>query len=326
MSKDFVTKNLEKIIKESYENYVKEWKNSSYIKVPEFKNAYLERNITPIEQKYLLIHKLPKLHVENPEMPKMLPEIPIKLLRKLPIYLNKTLEIQINDDHLEYWAWTAEVFNEYKNKVAFFNDIDEEVKKAIFTLFHACLMELMHPPVTKETFLLNNIITMIVSRHVQNVVLKKYLVAAPLAFLVFESLIKNLCKHYNTIANLRERIRLGFLLKNKFEKETLPMLPEEFKANIIEFNDTIEAIWGDGRKKWYNIISEWRNNLLHGSKTWLPKVYGVITNYICLILWHFIPEEEYEKNLKSIIDRIRFSKEMTLLYGEIGRHFTFYPP
>ena len=87
---------LNQLVENICDEYVRRWKTegNKYISVPSFEQTYLERNITPIDEN-LLIVKLYTLSKTDPQIPSSIAELPLQILRRMPIYLTKTLEIQI---------------------------------------------------------------------------------------------------------------------------------------------------------------------------------------------------------------------------------------
>ncbi len=108
---------LEAIVRSTCDEYIEKWKTEGkrYISVQSFEQIYAEGNITPIEHESTLKARLPILNKKNPAIPPAIPLLPLHVLRRLAIYLTKTLEIQVNWDHYEYWAWSAEVFKGFEN-------------------------------------------------------------------------------------------------------------------------------------------------------------------------------------------------------------------
>jgi hypothetical protein len=56
---------------------------------------------------------------------------------------------------------------------------------------------------------------------------------------------------------------------------------------------------------------------MHGAETWAPRAFAVYTNYICLILWHTLTQEEYESKKKELLEAIKW---------RIEDFWSFYPP
>lgn len=335
---DTINLELEQEISKICEEYVNRWKTEGkkYINVPDFNAIYAENNITPIEETCLLTVRLRSLHEQNPKIPSSIPELPINLQRKLPIYLTKTLEIQVNPDHYEYWAWSAEIFMNHEISPQILKEL-HEIREALQLLFHTVLAKLSNPPITRSDIMLNKILDILVSRHVHHMVNTKMLLATPLAFLCFENLVRDLCSDYVDpvtgkakkdlkLRKLRRKrgavITLGPLLR-LFDELVLPTLPSGLRHDISTLNNVVESIWGHG-EDWVNVLINWRNKLLHGIKTWIPRAFGVVTNYICLILWHFIPDDKYTECKERILERIKW--QYSYFQDEMTRYYSFYPP
>jgi len=279
---------IERIIKCKCEEYVERWKNEGkrYISVPCWDNIYAEGNSSPIEQQCCLKEVLKRLHNENPEFPSSIPELPINILRKLPVYLSKTLEIQVNKDHYDFWEWSERVFMNPEIRLKILRDL-EQIREVLQILFR-----------TVRATSLNTL-----------GMGSKMILATPLAYICFEAILRYLCSDYvDETGKAKQNFRLK--IKNRNVKEEkgkyitlVPLLrtfdqlvlkeltAEEFKNNIVRLNEVIEEVWGKGGKDWIDVLGEWRNNFLHGINTWIPRAFGIVTNYICLIFWRFVPDD-----------------------------------
>jgi len=321
---------LNKLIEDICDEYVRRWKTEGkrYISILDFEQIYAEGNITPIEQESLLIIRLRELNRENPQIPPVISKLPVQILTKLPIYLTKTLEIQVNHDHYEYWAWSAQVFMYLEDTSILLRKLRESNIKhdIIDLLFHICLARINYIPATVEAQVLNRVLDIIVSRHVHHMVSKKFILGAAMAFIALEAVLKTIISEVNEAKEKFEKLRrqkrtLGQVLEI-FDKYALPSLSQELQSDIQKLNTIIEDIWKAYGDNWRSIILNWRNNFIHGIKTWIPRAYGVITNYICLLLWHSIPSEQYETKIEELMKHIEWRQKLP----EYSRYHEFYPP
>lgn len=318
---------LERLIAEICSKYVEKYKTEQkYIVVPDFKQIYMEDVGTPIEQELTVGSLLRRLHTEDPSKPAAIPFLPFPILRRLAIHLTKTLEIQVNCDHYEYWSWSAEVFRALERDVAFLQELDRNTIEILYLIFHLWMSKIGYTPRTPEAIILNRILSEAVSWHVQEVITSKFILGIPLAVAFFECLIKMTIEKFgppeavNELNSLGKRATLGKILKI-FRKKVLPILQKDFREDFEKLNELVEIIWGGGNKSWIDILLDWRNKFMHGGKTWAPKAFGVYTNYICLILWHMVPQDIYDKKKEDIQDKIKMELEMGM------RHpWGFYPP
>ena len=156
---------LEELVVRTCNEYVERWKTEGkrYINVQSFEQMYAEGNITRIERESTLVEKLKMLSRENPAIPPAIPLLPPPILRRLAIYLTRTLEIQVNQDHYEYWAWSAEVFRAFEAS----SHILKTLKEHLHLLFHICLAKLGYAPLTHEAEALNRVVDIVVNRHVK---------------------------------------------------------------------------------------------------------------------------------------------------------------
>jgi hypothetical protein len=319
---------LDKLIKNVCDEYVQRWKTEGkkYISISSFEQMYAEGNITPIEEESLLTVKLYFSSKTDPHIPSSIPELPLQILRRLPIYLTRTLEIQVNQDHYEYWAWSAEVFTSLEDNISLLKDLKDVKHNVIDLLFHTCLAKTGYPPATPEARTLNVVIQAVTDRHVQHMVINKFILGAALASIALESIIRNMILISNfekAKKELGENPTLGRVL-GVFKEYVLPSLPQEFQNDISELNRTIESIWGVDGSTWDKIIRiKWRNYLIHGKGSWIPRAFGVMTNYMCLLLWHNVPSEIYETKAREVLNRIKWLHEV----GDALRNYwSFYPP
>ena len=313
---------LEELVVRTCNEYVERWKTEGkrYINVQSFEQMYAEGNITRIERESTLVEKLKMLSGENSAIPPAIPLLPPPILRRLAICLTRTLEIQVNQDHYEYWAWSAEVFRAFEAS----SHILKTLKEHLHLLFHICLAKLGYVPLTHEAEVLNRVVDIVVDRHVKHVIDRKFVIGIPIAASAFEVLLKTYINLYGSeegkreLAKLEEKSRavLGKTL-GVFEEKVLPYTPQDLQNGIRELNKIVESIWNTYGEGWRRILTNWRNRFMHGAETWAPRAFAVYTNYICLILWHILPQEEYESKKKELLETIKW---------RIEDFWSFYPP
>ncbi len=321
---------LEKLIVEICDEYVSRWKTEGkrYINIQNFEQTYLENNLTPIERETTLVTKLRMLNKENPAIPPEIPQLPLDILRKLAICLTKTLVVQVNRDHYEYWAWSAEVFRAFENSSPILKALkDEGTLDLLFLLFHICLAKLGEIPLTHEAEILNKVIDLVVSRHVKHIIDNKFAIGIPIGAATLETVLKTFIKLYGSDEakeNLLELEKKGNATLRKtldiFEKKVLPYTSQDFQANIRELNKIIESTWNG--ENWRKILSSWRNNFMHKAETWAPRAFGIYTNYVCLVLWYTIPQEEYTSKSKELLKTIEWRTRLSVAED----YWSFYPP
>lgn len=320
---------LEKLVAEICDEYVRKWKTEGvkYINVPSYEHMYAEGNWTPIEQEWLLTTRLRMLSKSRPEIPSSIPLLPLPILRRLSIHLTKTLEIQVNLDHYEFWAWSAEVFKSFEDSIPILKN--EYSTKLLYLLFHICLAKLGYPPFTSEAMVLNRVTDAVIDRHVHHIISQKFVIGIPIAAVTFEVLLKTFTKLYGSE---EAKMKLEKLEKSKratfgrvlslFKKEVLPNISQDLQLCILELNKIVENIWNMYGKNWVKILLTWRNKFMHGALTWAPRAFGVYTNYICLILWHLIPHEEYKRKQNELLKIIKWQGHLV----GVERYWSFYPP
>ena len=316
---------LEAIVRNIYNEYVERWRTEGkrYINVPSFEQVYAEGIITPIERESTLRTRLPVLNKQNPAIPPAIPLLPLHILRRLAIYLTKTLEIQVNWDHYEYWAWSAEVFRAFEDSSPLLKTLrkrNADALELLYLLFHLCLSKLEYPPQTREGVILNKVVDSVVSNHVKHVIRNKFVIGIPIAATVFETIIKQLIEFYGDDESKRKarKTTLGLTLQ-LFENNIIPHLPQPLQLDIKEINKIIESIWNNYGSNWREILLNWRNKFMHSARTWAPRAFAVYTNYVCLLIWHTIPDKEYEQRRNKMLENIKWR-----IYVE--DYWSFYPP
>lgn len=196
------------------------------------------------------------------------------------------------------------------------------VKEALFLSFHICLARLRYTSSTRESIVLNRVIDEVVDDHVKHIISNKFVIGVPVAAATFEALLKTYIKLYGPESSRKEveRARLGRTLEI-FENEVLPHAPHDLRRDVQDLIKVIEEVWRGYGKDWRGVLTRWRNEFMHGAKVWAPKALGVYMNFICLILWHTIKQEEYESRKVELLKRVKF-------WTEVGvKHFwSFYPP
>ena len=317
---------IEELIIDIVEEYVRRWKSEGkrYINVKNFKQVYAENNVTPIELESTLVRRLPELNKTNPSIPPGIPQLPYNVLKRLPIHLTKSLEIQVNWDHYEYWGWSAEVFQLFKKQLSILRETD-----LWSLLFRIALARLGYLPGTLEARILNQVIDIAVDRHVKHIIFHKYIIGIPIGAATLEYLLKSYIRtngppeaqeKLKKLEQLR-RATFGNILRI-FEERVLPYTSQDFRNGVKELNKIVENIWGTDGNSWIDILIDWRNNFIHGAETWAPRAFGVYLNYICLILWHSIPEDDYETKREQLLRRLKFTYT-PLIWDDF---WSFYPP
>lgn len=331
-------KEVELLISTAVDKYVEYYKKSNIVVAPDLKDIHIETMVTPLDVEDSIVATLKR------EFSCSVYHLPLRIQRRLPIYLTKELEIQIGIDHYEYWAWSAEVFIHFGRELS----IPHSVAGNFFTPFHGALMRLIHTPTTREKALLNRIIQTVVDHHVQEFLMDKPFIVASVSFLVLEAILRELCVKYGASRDWAEDQNLIALVQklNKFLREN-SNIPGEFKRDLQNFMNLVDEIWGpkvkeelatypkalgrferkekDGLLGW-RVLAYWRNNLYHGKETWLPKVYGVVLNLICLLMWHQVPYEQYEELVKDLTERIQHNEWLRSIGDETVMFGHFYPP
>ena len=298
-------------IKKLIDNYVKCWmKGESGIKI-DSKNNYVAINTTPCESRYLIIRHY-NIH-----------DIPLEVLRELPVLLIKTHKVQnVNHDHKYLWAWTIQLVNELKDELAFLKQ-DVELLNQMNLVFRVNLLS-----ITQITSIFPEL---------SDVFAKDFIISAHLAFPLLERMLKIMCEdHVDVDGTIRKQFevplgnrvikygkdrkrvnRVGHLLY-LFYKE---YASTNLKKHLEEFCNLCREVYGvDKGACMFKFIDEWRNTLIHGEKFW-PTMNAAIINLVTLILLHEVPYDKYFRARERILRNIQFwSSE------GIRTPWVFYPP
>ncbi len=130
------------------------------------------------QQGYLLIAKVP-IH-----------ELPVLLLRRLPVYLLRQFEIQVELDSLFYWALTHDVFHYLPVPARW------ELQSSFDCLMAAINSHLGQAPTTLEISKLNTILHEVVPIPVQDLVTARTTLAMYLSYPIVEGLTKRHLQDY----------------------------------------------------------------------------------------------------------------------------------
>lgn len=313
-------------VKQQIDLYVECWKSQGdkFIKFPEevrFRNLFQE-NLTPCEQKYLLITKF-AIH-----------ELDYEAFRKLPILLLDTQRFQqVNHDHFFYWAFASDVYDFFKNEIS--DVFDDEISNR-YRLLMDVLMFYSHnpnPDLCKQR--IKQALTSLAPR-INNVMIQSFIVAAHISYPLLEGIARRIASGFVTkdgislqdisftspdgeeieIKRDRRVNRLNELLRLVEAKTDDGSLRNDLREYRVHFDNVYSNYFGS--KKAYDIIDEQRNELLHGQQHW-QVMYGAIVNLICLLLNSKISAAHYDSNYQSLINR-EFSS-----YSPSWQH-NYYPP
>jgi hypothetical protein len=293
-------------IEKLFEDYVKNVPSikNKVISAPPFPEENLMFNIFG-QEKYLLISKYD------------LTVLPIKILRRLPIYLIKQFVVQVELDSLWYWALTHDIVTSSAGHRSFQS---WSLKPAFETLMATHLANLGSAPTTPSIMKLNRVISEVVSQPVKDLVIRKQYILMYICYPVLEGLTKFAMR---PLVDFNGRILTSFsdgrkthsigdrqisnlaVLLRSLENNALsllskPQLSEDLRDIRLQIEKTIpkKRATEDG----WNSIYSLRNVSLHGAISWQLRS-GLITNLICLIIWHLMDDQEINDELKNIVKR-----------------------
>lgn len=258
-----------------------------------------------------------------------LAKLPTKILRRLPVHLIKQFVVQVEFDSKRYWALTHDIMVHAIHTT--FNHW------SLGPLFQALLAShfanLSSSSVNYATYILNTVIQDVVPQPVKDLVNNRYVIQTYLCYPVLEGLTKfTMPKIVSSDGVIQKRVSDG---RKRYEKgkkiNSLAVLlriletnaqtalsKPNFTVDLRDFRLQTESILqptythDDGWDSIYLL----RNPALHGAK--LAQIRsGLITNLICLIVWHLIDDKTISQALQRIVHRPFIS---TLKFGY------YYPP
>jgi hypothetical protein len=260
-------------------------------------------------------------------------ELPLKILRRLPIYLIRQFSVQVEFDSVWYWALTHDI-------VRYCNDVVSlrkwQLMESFETMMAAHFAQLYVSSRGVPAFeRLNRATADIVSEPVNNLVSNTETILMYVCYPVLEGLSKfalpplvdcdgkpmaDFTVGTKMIKKGGKQISsLAIILRSLEENCATALSKPEFSVNLRDFRLELEKIPllkpqknQDGWDSVYGL----RNASLHGVTGWQLRS-GLITNLICLILWNILDDQTLNKELE------RFTK-MPLRYLQ---HFgSYYPP
>lgn len=246
-----------------------------------------------------------------------LTKLPIKILKRLPIYLIKEFVVQVELDSLWYWALTHDVVESNKDRVF----QQQSLGQAFSVLMAAHFAQLGKPPITPEIYQLNRIINEVVLEPVKQLVLHSDIIATYICYPVLEGLIKialtplvdysgEVVKTFSDGKNLykpSKRVSSLATLLRALEVNAQKVLSKpDLSVNLRDFRLQLEKtiLPPKGKLDGWDEIYKLRNILLHREIGWQLRS-GFITNLICLIIWHLIDEQTLEQELQKISMRLK---------------------
>lgn len=212
--------------------------------------------------------------------------LPPSTLSWLSIKLTELLWGDLSKDQEEYWWFTHDFSRAYNEKVGLFNEglLDN------FELLVRLVMTapIMHPPKIRE------------------IIAESRTLATYLAYPTLEGFVKTACRRD---IKMNGEIRKGRKIRRLLADETkceylhgddgdgvcsnLGMLLWHLETEIVrsehrvlfsKMRTAVGKMYDHPPKHIYGLLNDFRNNSLHGRDR-APKEYGVLLNYICLVIW-----------------------------------------
>ena len=252
-----------------------------------------------------------------------LARLPVKILKRLPVHLLKQFAVQVELDSLWYWALTHDIVMSPAGSVF----EQWPLKETFTTLLAAHCAKLGYAARDSVVDRLNKVIYEVISEPVKELITNKDVIVMYLCFPVLEGLVKFAM---SPVIDLNGQVKVSSdIMKKQFrigqKVSSLVVLLRALEANastissdpdlalnLKDFRLQVESIAassqilppyiksGDG----WDTIYYLRNVTLHGTKG-APLRSGLLTNLICLIVWHLMDEKAVSKELHNIATRPR---------------------
>jgi hypothetical protein len=210
-----------------------------------------------------------------------IPELPIEILERLGTELINLLEQPISRDHKVYWEWTYTVAEELTRSRQL---LSQELWGDLRCIFDLALCEMVGAPFSHES----------------NVTSNSHRIAAYLSYPLLEGLTKRMCPEdfeedgtvkqngrverfhgedafYEVGSECNRIHEILWHLENTVANSVLKQRLTAARNHIGKFGDRPEG-------QEYGLISDWRNQLVHGERS-AGVQFGVILNIICIIIW-----------------------------------------
>jgi hypothetical protein len=265
------------------------------------------------QQKYLLVSKF------------NLPALPIKILKRLPIYLVREFKIQVELDSKWYWALTRDIVRHHASLRSW------ELMPAFETLMAAHFARLSTSYINTYSVAaidrLNRATMDIVPEPVRDLVMNSDKVLMYVCYPVLEGiakfamtplldstgkiLVKGLTDGKEVFKQGKRLSSLAKILRSLEKNSTSLLSKPELSTDLRDFRLEVEKMIAPKHKSddGWDSIYHLRNVSLHGVLGWQLRS-GLITNLICLIIWHLLDETAVQKELERIVkmpSHIRFS-------------------
>ena len=297
------SKPTEKDIKTALSDYLSNTSNLPFFKGLTPQDKENTRFCRMGQDSYLLSHKYPFYN------------LPLALLRRLPVYLIQQFKIQVEIDSGFYWALT--------NDVSFQGPTLREwdLFPSLRTLFSAQFAKSGSLP-SLATDLLNNSDTVllcvcypvlegILKFMMQNYVNQNGVVSKP-----FGDGRQRYNRNSRPISDLSVYLRALEVNPPNFISKP------DLSADLKDFRKVMEQDFlpfrSSTRRDGWDWIYSLRNASLHGAINWTQLRSGLVTNLICMLVWHNLEQTEVDTGLQVASKRASTRSPFS--------HFACYPP
>lgn len=247
-------------------------------------------------------------------------------LCELAVLLTRSLRGQINRDHKIFWSWCSFITQCFNEQLQLFKDTDWV--EAFGSMVDLLLADERHLSTIPGYMQFAKESLKYVNNHLLAVCFKKHILAGAQSFAVLEGLLRRKACNYVGVDGIVQKsfaiVESGGETKMLYSGMRMNRINDGLRLfNQLVTRDryrpcpTLRLLEGEilnlypGAPNGYDLIDEWRNDLIHGRGYW-QKVTPIVVNMICLLAIDEIAPDIYDDSLPGIkkhVDQIRRSRE-----------------
>ena len=258
-------------------------------------------------------------------------QVCVALVALSKVLLRPGMNTIVDQDHFGIWSWSGELL--LSPRAAVFAAQQREIKSLFEANLHAALAHCRKPTSSREEWQAQNQIEQQIQHHARQLLQGSSLVLAYLSFPLLEAILKRACAAFisfdgTVISQFSVPRRNGTAREYRPQEQCSSIrdllylhhtntAPAALKAFINEFRSHIQFL--DSSKDPFDLISEWRNDSLHGTSNY-QTIGGTILS-LALLISIFEIETDFEDRRQRAIEHCRREAQ----FGHKSPR-SFYPP
>jgi hypothetical protein len=287
----------------------------------------VSRVIGDCERAHLIIYKYHGMHT-----------LQYEAFRKIPILLLDTEQYQVTHDYYYYWAFATDVYDHLQSNII--HIYDHEIQRRLHLMMDLLFMLPQEPEPASSTRKLSKALG-ILSPRLKNIDSNMEMIIPHLVYPLIEALGRRMLS--STIArdgtaltsiqqftaqdgeeigpiNQKSRINSIATLLRILEYSTSDL---QLQSDLEEFRGHFDTVYSQlaNKQKAYDLISGFRNRLLHGEKLW-QILYAALTNLACMLITSAISKAMYDDNYDSLISKL--TRNQNMQSSDVDQ--SYYPP